>query len=146
MNYLLTLLLFLKCIFCFNLDTKLPIIKSSLNPDSFFGYSVALHRKSGFRSEPVLLVGAPNDHNVQPGTNKSGALYQCGLSNFIDVSIRLIRFNFLFSSFFISDSLYVGLLWSLFDFVIIVHFDSYFFNHSNLPITYSELFIPVYLC
>ena len=48
-------------------------------PASFFGYSVAQHVTGA--GEPVLLVGAPQDRNLQPGTNSSGALYRCPLSS-----------------------------------------------------------------
>ena len=46
--------------------------------DSYFGFSVALHKTK--EGEPVILVGAPKDKNLQPGTNRSGALYKCDLS------------------------------------------------------------------
>ena len=63
----------------FNLDTRSPIVKfGGIYPDSYFGYSVAQHKtKAG---EPVILVGAPKDKNLQPGTEKSGALYRCRLT------------------------------------------------------------------
>ena len=63
----------------FNLDTRTPIVKfGGVYSDSYFGYSVAQHTtKDG---EPVILVGAPKDKNLQPGTEKSGALYRCGLT------------------------------------------------------------------
>ena len=46
---------------------------------SFFGFSVAGHRTSD--GEPVILIGAPQDKNLQPGTNNSGALYRCPVTS-----------------------------------------------------------------
>ena len=54
----------------FNLDTRAPAVKlgpSNLDGETYFGFSVAQHlgaRESG----PVMLVGAPRDKNLQPGT------------------------------------------------------------------------------
>ena len=63
----------------FNLETRTPIVKyGGVYSDSYFGYSVAQHKTRD--GEPVILVGAPKDQNLQPGTKKSGALYRCPLS------------------------------------------------------------------
>ena len=76
----------------FNLDTKVPIVKSGISSgsidDSYFGYSVALHRtlRSKEYGESVILVGAPRDDNLQPNTHRSGALWQCPLTAAINVS------------------------------------------------------------
>ena len=60
----------------FNLETRVPVVKVGGDyANSFFGYSVAQHRTGA--GEPVLLVGAPQDRNLQPGTNSSGSLYRC---------------------------------------------------------------------
>ena len=60
----------------FNLETRVPVVKLGGDyVNSFFGYSVAQHRTG--EGEPVLLIGAPQDRNLQPGTNSSGALYRC---------------------------------------------------------------------
>jgi len=60
----------------FNLETRVPVIKTGGNyANSYFGFSVAQHRTGD--GEPVLLIGAPQDRNLQPGTNSSGALYRC---------------------------------------------------------------------
>ena len=63
----------------FNLDTQAPIIKvGGAYQDSYFGYSVAQHvNKYG---DPSIIVGAPRDKNLQPGTARSGAIYRCGVS------------------------------------------------------------------
>jgi len=76
----------------FNLDPRIPAIKvgPGLN-DAYFGFSVAQHRTRSVhgRGEPVLLVGAPLDQNLQPNTNRSGALYRCpALSSDLEVSVR----------------------------------------------------------
>lgn len=76
----------------FNLDPRIPIIKSGGDlTESFFGYSVAQHRivRNAGLDRTRVLVGAPRDQNLQPGTNRSGSLYQCTLSNDIDVSHTL---------------------------------------------------------
>ena len=63
----------------FNLETRTPIVKmGGAYPDSYFGFSVAQHKTVD--GEPVILVGAPKDKNLQPGTERSGALYRCRLS------------------------------------------------------------------
>ncbi len=80
---------------CFNLDTRMPVVKLGRNPDSYFGYSVAQHRtlRSREYGQPVLLIGAPQDSNLQPNTTKSGALYQCKLSS--DLQVRNSFWSFL---------------------------------------------------
>ena len=76
----------LSCFFLvngFNLDPRVPIVKTAgFDSESYFGYSVAQHRtlRSTEYGEPVLLVGAPRDQNLQPETNRSGALWQCKLT------------------------------------------------------------------
>lgn len=37
-----------------------------------------------------LLVGAPLDQNLQPGTNRSGALWKCPLTTHLDDCIQVI--------------------------------------------------------
>lgn len=67
----------------FNLETRIPIVKTAgFDSESYFGYSVAQHRtlRSTEYGEPILLVGAPRDQNLQPETNRSGALWQCKLT------------------------------------------------------------------
>ena len=51
----------------FNLDTRAPIVKVGAGDQTFFGFSVAQHWV-GKQTGPVLLVGAPQDNNLQPGT------------------------------------------------------------------------------
>jgi len=64
----------------FNLETRLPVVKvGGQYVKSFFGFSVAGHRTSD--GEPVILIGAPQDKNLQPGTNNSGALYRCPVTS-----------------------------------------------------------------
>ena len=83
----------------FNLDTRIPIVKSGIGSgtleDSYFGYSVAQHRtlRSKEFGESVILVGAPRDNNLQPNTNRSGALWQCRLT----AAMNVRKFLFLIS-------------------------------------------------
>ncbi|XP_033229880.1 integrin alpha-PS1 isoform X2 [Belonocnema kinseyi] len=66
----------------FNLEARIPVIKRG-SPGSYFGFSVAEHQEKlddgPFKS--WILVGAPLDQNRQPGTNRSGALWQCPLTS-----------------------------------------------------------------
>uniref|UniRef100_A0A146L1L1 Integrin alpha-PS1 n=1 Tax=Lygus hesperus TaxID=30085 RepID=A0A146L1L1_LYGHE len=71
-------------VWCFNFDTRLPIIKRGAH-GTYFGFSVAQHIISQDNPSPkiensVLLVGAPLDQNAQPQTNRSGALWRCPLT------------------------------------------------------------------
>ena len=74
----------------FNLAWKIPVIKSGGLEDGYFGFSVAQHRTE--LGSPRILVGAPRDQNLQPGTNRSGALYQCPLTSAIEVG-RIFKTN-----------------------------------------------------
>ncbi|XP_034942009.1 integrin alpha-PS1 isoform X2 [Chelonus insularis] len=70
--------------FCFNLEWRIPVIKRGMT-GSYFGYSVAEHQElleEDNKSISWILVGAPLDQNRQPGTNRSGALWQCPLTTF----------------------------------------------------------------
>ena len=81
---------------CFNLDVRIPVIKTGgAHGESFFGYAVAQHRTAaaltrgrggGGGGEAMVLVGAPQDENLQPGTTRSGALWKCAWNNDIQVS------------------------------------------------------------
>ena len=80
LNTVLILVISLRTSDSFNLETRVPIVKVGGDyANSFFGYSVAQHRTG--TGEPVLLVGAPQDRNLQPGTNSSGALYRCPVTS-----------------------------------------------------------------
>ncbi|XP_057322797.1 integrin alpha-PS1 isoform X1 [Microplitis mediator] len=66
----------------FNLEWRIPVIKRGKS-ESYFGYSVAEHQEileNDNKSISWILVGAPLDQNRQPGTNRSGALWQCPLT------------------------------------------------------------------
>ena len=77
---LLPLLALLPPALSFNLETRAPVVKLGGDyVNSFFGFSVAQHRTGA--GESVLLIGAPQDRNLQPGTERSGALYRCPLSS-----------------------------------------------------------------
>ena len=80
LNTVLILVISLRTSDSFNLETRVPIVKVGGDyANSFFGYSVAQHRTGS--GEPVLLIGAPQDRNLQPGTNTSGALYRCPVTS-----------------------------------------------------------------
>ncbi|KAL5276903.1 ITGA7 family protein [Megaselia abdita] len=64
----------------FNLENRLPIWKYGPE-NSYFGYSIASHiMDEDSRTSKWILVGAPIGQNLQPGTNRSGALYKCPIS------------------------------------------------------------------
>ncbi|XP_044758500.1 integrin alpha-PS1 isoform X1 [Coccinella septempunctata] len=63
---------------CFNIETREPIVKWSDVPGSYFGFSVAQHETSD--GEKWMLVGAPLGKNLQPKTNRSGALFKCPMT------------------------------------------------------------------
>lgn len=77
----------LKRFHCFNLESRLPIVKYG-DPDSYFGYSVATHIEVDTNAPDErtrwLLVGAPLGQNLQPQTNGSGALYRCPVTQYSD--------------------------------------------------------------
>ncbi|KYB25676.1 integrin alpha-PS1 isoform X2 [Tribolium castaneum] len=67
----------------FNIEIREPIVKKSKDKNSYFGFSVAQHAvNSNSRSadDYWILVGAPLGRNLQPFTNRSGALYKCPMS------------------------------------------------------------------
>ncbi|XP_031627907.1 integrin alpha-PS1 isoform X2 [Contarinia nasturtii] len=67
----------------FNLENRLPIVKYG-DADTYFGYSVAGHEIGDDEDDnPTvkwILVGAPLGQNLQPGTNRSGALFKCPIT------------------------------------------------------------------
>lgn len=66
---------------CFNFETRLPIVKYGAT-NTYFGYSVASHTeklRNGDKKSWVL-VGAPLGQNLQPATNRSGALFKCPIT------------------------------------------------------------------
>ncbi|XP_017140366.1 integrin alpha-PS1 isoform X2 [Drosophila miranda] len=70
----------------FNLEQRLPLIKYG-HPHSHFGYSVATHtigEANSANNTKCLLVGAPLDHNRQPNTSHSGALWRCPITQRFD--------------------------------------------------------------
>ncbi|KAG5310141.1 ITA1 protein, partial [Acromyrmex insinuator] len=85
MNALLLIALSACVTHAFNLEPRIPVVKRGLH-GSYFGYSVAQHVE--IENHPLskltswMLIGAPLDQNRQPGTNRSGALWQCPLSTY----------------------------------------------------------------
>ncbi|KAJ2949142.1 hypothetical protein O0L34_g6082 [Tuta absoluta] len=70
----------LHCVASFNLEPRIPVIKLG-EAGSYFGFSVAEHLTvNGNEKTSWLLVGAPLGQNLQPETNRSGALWRCGLT------------------------------------------------------------------
>ncbi|XP_058063373.1 integrin alpha-PS1 [Anopheles bellator] len=64
----------------FNLETRQTLDKHGL-PGSYFGYSVAGHSQRGTGNiTKWILVGAPLGQNMQPASNRSGALFRCPIS------------------------------------------------------------------
>ena len=72
----------------FNLEGSSPVIKVGAE-DSYFGFSVAQHRpvRNPDYGQSLILVGAPRDQNLQPQTNRSGALWRCPLTSQWQVKI-----------------------------------------------------------
>ncbi|XP_058812027.1 integrin alpha-PS1 [Topomyia yanbarensis] len=66
---------------CFNFETRLPIVKYGAT-NTYFGYSVASHTEklSNGDKKSWVLVGAPLGQNLQPATNRSGALFKCPIT------------------------------------------------------------------
>ncbi|XP_044253788.1 integrin alpha-PS1 isoform X2 [Tribolium madens] len=67
----------------FNIEFREPIVKKSRDKNSYFGFSVAQHAvraHSRSKDDYWILVGAPLGRNLQPSTNRSGALYKCPVS------------------------------------------------------------------
>ncbi|XP_049873202.1 integrin alpha-PS1 isoform X2 [Pectinophora gossypiella] len=65
----------------FNLEPRIPVIKLG-EAGSYFGFSVAEHLTVNENvNTSWLLVGAPLGQNLQPNTNRSGALWKCGLTS-----------------------------------------------------------------
>ncbi|XP_046678845.1 integrin alpha-PS1 isoform X2 [Homalodisca vitripennis] len=83
----LSLVFFVTVVFGFNLETRLPVIKRG-GGNTYFGYSVAEHQSVNEIDDAIehswLLVGAPLGQNLQPGTNRSGALWKCPLTTWTD--------------------------------------------------------------
>ncbi|XP_015907173.1 integrin alpha-9 [Parasteatoda tepidariorum] len=61
----------------YNIDTKFPIIFKG-SPDSYFGYTVALHRN---RNGPMAIIGSPRSNSTVLGDQlyQPGALFKCDL-------------------------------------------------------------------
>ncbi|XP_062536719.1 integrin alpha-PS1 isoform X2 [Armigeres subalbatus] len=75
------LLLSITAVGGFNFETRLPIVKYGAT-STYFGYSVASHIEKLRNGDKKnwILVGAPLGQNLQPGTNRSGALFKCPIT------------------------------------------------------------------
>nr|XP_036220960.1 integrin alpha-PS1 isoform X2 [Bactrocera oleae] len=97
---LISLVLLVCCIFshipqsdAFNLENRLPIVKYGPHANSYFGYSIATHTVGEYNwpnNTKWLLVGAPLDKNLQPGTNQTGALYRCPITQTLNDCEQII--------------------------------------------------------
>uniref|UniRef100_A0A6P7H0S8 Integrin alpha-PS1-like n=1 Tax=Diabrotica virgifera virgifera TaxID=50390 RepID=A0A6P7H0S8_DIAVI len=83
-------------IFCFNFEDRDPLVKKAPEDQqqSYFGFSVAQHSTESLTSKGKsngfwMLVGAPLGNNIQPGTNHSGALFKCPISNRDDDCVQI---------------------------------------------------------
>ncbi|XP_011505968.1 PREDICTED: integrin alpha-PS1 [Ceratosolen solmsi marchali] len=81
--YLLLATLLWELALGFNLEARIPVLKRGAS-GSYFGFSVAEHQEDRGDTTPRyiswMLIGAPLDQNRQPGTNRSGALWQCPMT------------------------------------------------------------------
>lgn len=71
----------ISAVVCFNFETRLPIVKYGAT-NTYFGYSVASHTeklRNGDKNS-WILVGAPLGQNLQPSSNRSGALFKCPIT------------------------------------------------------------------
>ncbi|XP_007899749.1 integrin alpha-3b isoform X2 [Callorhinchus milii] len=72
----------------FNIDTRFPVLKRG-PPDSYFGYSVALHRQLKGQDRHLLLVGAPKAEGLPDQlANRTGALFYCPITSREDDCVR----------------------------------------------------------
>ncbi|XP_042235673.1 integrin alpha-PS1-like isoform X1 [Homarus americanus] len=84
-------LCFLNLVLAFNLEPRIPIVKTG-EPTTHFGYTVAQHQSildGDYRRTSWILVGAPKGDNLQPGTNRSGALWKCPLTTRTDDCLQV---------------------------------------------------------
>ncbi|XP_062865373.1 integrin alpha-6b isoform X1 [Trichomycterus rosablanca] len=80
---LLSLLCLLECavISAFNLDTA-NVIKKTGDPESLFGFSLAMHRQLVPNDKRMLLVGAPKAKKLPNQlSERTGGLYNCDINS-----------------------------------------------------------------
>lgn len=96
--YLSFILIQISCfnsISCFNLESRLPILKIGTG-GTYFGFSVAQHKS---RDNEIFgnrfIVGAPLTNTEQEDTDNAGAVYQCPVSteNYDCQRVRFGRFD-----------------------------------------------------
>lgn len=58
---------------CFNVDISSAVVHRG-NPDTYYGFSVALHKEG---NKDWLLVGAPLSLGKQEGIARGGAVFKC---------------------------------------------------------------------
>ncbi|TNM97823.1 hypothetical protein fugu_014069 [Takifugu bimaculatus] len=65
----------------FNLDTENVVRKTSGDPDSLFGFSMAMHRQLQPEDKTILLVGAPRAKALRGQKSAvTGGLYRCDMN------------------------------------------------------------------
>uniref|UniRef100_A0A8C4N444 Integrin subunit alpha 6 n=1 Tax=Eptatretus burgeri TaxID=7764 RepID=A0A8C4N444_EPTBU len=86
-------LLLMKHACAFNLDTKETIVKKG-PADSFFGFSVALHRQASPQAANWLVVGAPKAEGLShQGAKSTGGMYRCPITDSTSDCERVIFDN-----------------------------------------------------
>uniref|UniRef100_A0A8C1TAV2 Integrin subunit alpha 6 n=1 Tax=Cyprinus carpio TaxID=7962 RepID=A0A8C1TAV2_CYPCA len=73
----------------FNLDTQ-NVLRKNGQPDSLFGFSLALHRQLQPYDKRILLIGAPRARALSnQGANITGGLYSCDITTHPDDCTRV---------------------------------------------------------
>ncbi|XP_052091762.1 integrin alpha-PS1-like isoform X1 [Mytilus californianus] len=87
----LFIVLTISCVCGFNIDTKIPFIRTG-PVNSYFGFSIAEHmitKSNGDIAEKVLLVGSPKLSRPGDRNNKTGGLYKCSFNSWCKESCAI---------------------------------------------------------
>ncbi|VDI37504.1 integrin alpha 6 [Mytilus galloprovincialis] len=87
----LLIILTISCVCGFNIDTKIPFIRTG-PANSYFGFSIAEHmitNSAGDIVEKVLLVGSPKLSRLGDRHNKTGGLYKCSFNSWCPESCAI---------------------------------------------------------
>ncbi|XP_071158163.1 integrin alpha-PS1-like isoform X1 [Mytilus edulis] len=87
----LLIILTISCVCGFNIDTKIPFIRTG-PANSYFGFSIAEHmitNSAGDIVEKVLLVGSPKLSRPGDIHNKTGGLYKCSFNSWCPESCAI---------------------------------------------------------
>ncbi|XP_042619072.1 integrin alpha-6 isoform X2 [Cyprinus carpio] len=89
LNLCIFLLLLWTSTSAFNLDTQ-NVLRKNGQPDSLFGFSLALHRQLQPYDKRILLIGAPRARALSnQGANITGGLYSCDITTHPDDCTRV---------------------------------------------------------